>query len=443
MNKTLKIILLLWAVPMVALTQSTFTLNQLINKALEENYQLVILHDREEIAANNNTLGNAGFLPVANASGELASSNENSSSDYYTGDTRTGTNAKSSAINAMVEVNWIVFDGLKMFARKEQLEYLYTYNQLETKYYLEQTISDIAKGYYTLIKEQQILENYQQSLDISAYRLSLEEKKRSLGSGNTLLYNQALVDFQTDSALFVSQHTLINNLNIQLNQLVNQDLESDIEPASNQLATYSLAEKDSLLTLALAANKELKQAQVDEMIAETNQRIEAGDRYPEVSIFGHYSFNRSTNEVGFVEESHRYGPEYGIRVRFKLFDGGRETLQVKNASIEEGIVTTERKHIEQIITAGLLEGLNQHQSLNRQYQLTKRSVKAAEESLDIARQQLEQGAINGYDFRITQRSLLQVKTRLINLNYAILETEIDLLRMTGSLLERVMQPNGK
>ncbi len=440
MNKTIVVFLSIISFTGFRFTeaQQPVSLYDLVNRALEENYQIRIARSREEIASNNNTIGNAGFLPSADLSAEQAYAVENSRSDYYTGVTRSGTNAKSTSFNAMAEVNWVIFDGFRMFAAKDRLVNLQESGRLETRYYIEQTVSDIAKAYYNLVEQRELLSNYRQSLEISAYRVKLEQEKLRLGSGNALLYHQALVDYNADSVTVVNQKMIIRNIEIQINTIVNQDPETTILPADKDILIYEIGEKDSLVASALERNIDLKQSQIEELIAETNRRTEAADRYPEISLFGNYSYSRQTSELGFVESARSYGPQYGIRVRFNLFDGGRETQQLRNARIEEDISETDKNRTSQMILAGLTTSLNQHNSFTEQVNLITESLGSAERSLQIAKQQLEYGAINGYDFRVTQRTYIEVKNHLVALKFSLVNAEIDILRISATLMPAIM-----
>jgi hypothetical protein len=111
----------------------------------------------------------------------------------------------------MTQVNWVIFDGFKMFVNKDRLGYLYQLGEVETKYYIEQSISDLAKAYYRLVTELKLRDSYAASQEISEYRRKLEKQKLDVGSGNALLYYQAVVDYNTDSSMLVNQEMLIDN----------------------------------------------------------------------------------------------------------------------------------------------------------------------------------------------------------------------------------------
>jgi len=141
-------------------SQEVYNLQMLIDRVLEENYQVRIQRNLELITENNNTLGNAGFLPVVDAEGNATLSYNNTKQEYSSGTTNEGSNAKSSNLNGLIAVNWTVFDGFKMFAKRKQLDLIQQLGAVNTRYFIEQTVADVTLAYYEVILQKELLENY-------------------------------------------------------------------------------------------------------------------------------------------------------------------------------------------------------------------------------------------------------------------------------------------
>ncbi|MFW6222929.1 MAG: TolC family protein, partial [Bacteroidota bacterium] len=249
------------------ISQELFTLQELAEKTLQENYQIRIARKEASIEKNNNTLGNAGFLPTLSLNAEQGFSREDSRSNFYTGASRVGQGARQTSGQAFIELDWIIFDGLKMFARRDKLSHFEQSEILTVKYYIEQTIADLAKAYFYLKKEHEKLKKYQQTLSVSKYRLKLEKQRETIGSGNSLLYQQALVDLLADSAKVIDQQSTINNIQVQINQVINRDLDAPILPSSEDIILEEKKQnKDSLIQKVLQSNIELKKAQLNQLI---------------------------------------------------------------------------------------------------------------------------------------------------------------------------------
>lgn len=413
--------------------QNELSLGELIERALQENYQIRVVRNGERTASNNNTRGNAGMLPEVNITGQRRTSINNSQQQFFTGDSQEANNARSTATSANLEVNWLVFDGLAMFARKEQLEQLQQLSKADTRFFMEQTVADLATTYYQLQQENQLLAAYRESLEVSLARLSFTERSYELGNANLLDVQLARVDCNTDSSLIVNQLAQIQELSIAVNRLINRDLIAPIQTTDSIRLTTGLDLND-LITNARTNNVALNQQQLAELVAITEVDIRKGALFPEVELYGSYGFNRQANEVGFLQSNRSFGPEYGIRVRFNLFSGGREEVLRQNSIIA---VETEQLRTEDLIQemeAAVQVAYVRWQSRVRQAQLEQESLQAAQEALFIARRQYELGALTNIDFRVIQLNVINANTRLLQAQFLAKSRELELLRLSGQLL---------
>jgi len=418
--------------------QEKFDLAILVDRVLTENYQVKIFRNEEIINQNNNTLGNAGFLPQVSIQGTRSETINNTKQKLFNGTVREGTGAKNTNLNGFVRADWTIFDGFGMFARRDQLGILEDMGRTETKYYIEQTISDVATLYFQLIRSRIRLANYQQTLAVSRFRADLEKKKLGVGSSNALLYNQAFIDYNTDSLLVIEQQRTIKSLEIQINRIINRDPDLPVEAIDADLALEALEEKQSLMEAAVANNQQLQLADLNEMLAEANIKIQKSDLYPQVSIFGQYSYSKSTNEIGVTESNRSYGIQYGVTVRFNLFNGRNETREVRNAQIVSQNNSIAKEDVNREVEATVLNLYYQHEALRRQLSIAQANVQAAEKSQLIAREQLEKQAISGYDFRLTQLSVINAYNSVTEIKFNLKSLEVELNRMTGMLSERYL-----
>lgn len=414
------------------------SLHDLIARALDENYQVRILNIRQQMAGNENTLGNAGFLPSLNVGADRVWGVQNTEQRYFSGDVRSGDNARSSRREAFIELDWTVFDGFRMFATRNRLAQLEQLSHTETRFFIEQTIADIIDLYYQLIMERQLVESLRNTLEISAFRLKLEDQKRTVGIGNALLYHQALIDFNSDSTLVVERERMIRDIQIQINQIINEKPGTPILPEINIIEPSGVIGLDELLEKISGMNSQLERVQLEEMITESNIRIERAARYPQVSVFGNYSYVGQTNEVGFVESSTVYGAQYGVRVRFNLYDGGRLRTRLRNASLQQEIASVSVSDTRSVIESHLAGLLNAYDAYIIQLRLIDSSVEAARSTMAIAQEQLQEGVISGFDFRQTQLTALRVENQRVGILYALKSIETDILRLSGELAQQFL-----
>ncbi|MGD9558173.1 MAG: TolC family protein [Mangrovibacterium sp.] len=428
-------LLFLWLVCSAAAvrSQEKISLETLVDRVLTENYQVKIVRNEAMQAVNNNTPGNAGFLPSLDVQGTTSRAVNNTRQELFNGTIREGEDAKTKALSGYVEANWTVFDGFRMFAMRDKLSLLEQVGAINTRYFIEQTIADVSVAYYQLILENNLLANLKKTFDVSRFRYELEAKKRQVGSGTTLSYNLALMDYRSDSLAIIGQEQVIKSLQIQLNRLTRRDPDALLIPAGQLLSFNGIAGKESLTDQAIAANRDIQLALAREMIAEKDVRIAQASRFPQAEVYGRYAYTRQKNDIGVTQLNRTYGRTYGITVRLNLFDGGKLNKAIDNEKLAEENTLLTRQHVTELIAAEVLDLYYAHESLVKQRTIAAENISLAERSQEIARTQLEKGAIDGYDFRQTQLAVIASQNQLTQINFSLLSLEIQIDRLTGNI----------
>jgi len=428
------LIIVLLMLCLTAGAQNRYTLPDLIDRVLQENYQVQMVKLDEQVASNNNTAGNAGMLPTVSASGSQTVSYYDTKQKLFSGDIREANSAKSTSLNGQVGLDWTVFDGFRMFAMKDQLGLLEQIGQVNTRYYIEQTVADVAMLYEQLIAFRQLLSNEKKALEVSAFRLKIEERKLKVGAGDALQYNQALVDFNDDSLAVLSRMRNIKSLEIQTNRIINADPEAPVKTADSTMTAILMPVLDSLIHQAEKANSEIEQSVLEEMVAETNVRVQKAAYYPTVDLMGQYNYSYSTSQIGYATYNKNYGPLIGVSVRFNLFDGNNVRRAVKNAELSRDQASLSKQDANAFIKSSITDQYYQWSSLQQQLQLATENRASALKSMEIAELQFQKGLIDGYNFRLTQVSVLRAANQVIQMELAIRLLEISLNRQAGRLL---------
>ena len=123
MQRLFQYIILLFLIQWSANAQ-TLTLEQAIQLALENNYDIKIAKNNLKIDERNNTIGNAGMLPVINANINNNNTLNTINLTQADGNERELEGVRNFNLNYGVGLDWTIFDGFRMFARKEQLKTL-------------------------------------------------------------------------------------------------------------------------------------------------------------------------------------------------------------------------------------------------------------------------------------------------------------------------------
>jgi outer membrane protein TolC len=235
-----------------------------------------------------------------------------------------------------------------------------------------------------------------------------------------------------------NQQMVIRDIMIRLNRIILNDPLTEIETTDLQFQLSGIEDLDELLEKAMSNNKDMEKARLEEMISEATVRAERGYRYPHIDLFGGYSWSRQTSEVGLMQSSRSFGPNFGIRLRFNLYDGGRQTTRINNMMLEQEIATINFQDTRAHLHSELARLINAYENYLNQYGLLQESLQSSERTLEIAAQQLQSGTISGFEFRQVQQSALQVENQIIRLISAMKAIETDVFRISGELVEKIL-----
>jgi outer membrane protein TolC len=250
------------------------------------------------------------------------------------------------------------------------------------------------------------------------------------------LYNQALVDYNSDSLAMMGQKRLIKSLVIHINQIANLEPDLEMKMINSTILPDMVAQKDSLIERAVKSNREIRLAMLQEMVAESNVRIQKANYYPEINLYGQYTYNKQTNEIGTIQDGKTYGRQVGVTVRFNLFNGFNDKREVVNSKIMRENSALEKEKITKQIKSTVIDNYYQYQSIAQQLVIADQNTLAAQKSLDIAKVQYEHGAISGFDFRQTQLSLIRAQNTATMLRFNLKSIEIELYRLSGEIMKK-------
>ncbi len=287
-------------------SQKLLTIEDAIKTALVNNYSINIAKNEKDIADNNFSIGNAGFLPSLDADGSYTKTTNNTKQNYLNGTVVDRTGAKSTSYTAGIGLNWTIFDGLKMFANLDRLKELKNVGEVNLKSEVENNISKIISTYYDIVREQQVLEVLNQSIKISEERLKIAQDKKQLGSASKFDLLQAQVDLNEDKSSLLSEELKLRQAKILLNQLLGENVNTDYSVADTILINESLS-LDELKPLTDEHNSDLIIARQNKNISDSELNLARADLFPIISLNAGYDFSKSTSEAGFVQSNKSFG----------------------------------------------------------------------------------------------------------------------------------------
>jgi outer membrane protein len=413
-------------------SQDLLTLQEAVKIGLEENYGVRISRNLREQAANNYSLGNAGFLPSLDLSASRNESVEDSEFESAAGDSQTNTGARSSSTSASLNLNWTLFDGMQMFTAYDRLGRLQDVSDKEVRLRMEDLVADIAFAYYNIIRISEQINVLEDNIAVSRERIDIEEAKLEVGSGSQYELLQAQSDLNADRAALLREMNSLTEAKIVLNEFLARDPGTDFD-VEREITINRFLSREELQNRLMADNAELAIARMQNDISRLELREIRGERFPEISLSSGYSYSRSRNDGGFFRFNETTGFSVGITARVNIFNGFDTNRRVQNAQIN-------RKNAELSLEASKLRLESDFLSIFRTYQnslelvdLEQENLRNAEETLDIALERFRLGTISSLEFREAQRTLIAAENRLINAQFDAKIAETELLRLSGEI----------
>ena len=407
-------------------------LSQALEIGIAENFQMQIARNNLSIARNNQTLGNAGFLPVLEGTTTLTERVEDSEFSAG-GNDRTTEGARSSSRNATLQARWLIFDGLRMFYERDLLGEQQEIADLQMRQQLESLVAAIIVSYYDLIRIGRQAENLKNSVEISEERIEIEKTKVDLGSGSRADLLQAQSDLNADRAAYLREQNRFNQAKIAFNTLLARKYDAafsvtDIIPIDSTLIEAELrAEWEQ-------NNKALRLARRTLTSTRLERKKIAAERLPEISLQSAYSFNRSENDGGFISFNETTGFSAGLTARIPIFDGFQVARRIQNADIAVQNSELELDAVRLQLDANFASLIRTYQNQLELVRLEEENLTNAKESLEIAVERFRLGTISSLEFREAQQTLLDAENRWIIARYDAKVAETELLLLSGLLI---------
>ena len=183
--------------------QDSLSFSECISIGLERNYSLKMVKNTEQMARNDYKFGVMIMMPTLAATATLNNSIINSRQQMFSGEIRERDQAKSNSLNANIALNWTIFDGFGMFVQYRQLSEILAMGEMTTRLTIEDLMAGIGTQYYLYLQHLKRLKTLKYVMNLSKERLRITEEKYRIGYQSKLDFQQAKVEYHTDSSLYL------------------------------------------------------------------------------------------------------------------------------------------------------------------------------------------------------------------------------------------------
>ncbi len=431
--------------------QEELSLSRAIEIGLKNNYDIIVVKQNVEIAANNNTQGNSGRYP--SLSFGLTQPNQASDQIQTASPFQPRGTTISSTISPSLDLNWVLFEGFKVNITKKKYEKLQFESEGNASIVVSNTVQAIVLGYYLTSLEKERLDVFEKTLKLSRDRYTYVKVKHNYGGAVTtdLLLEEG--NYLTDSVNFINQQLTYRNAVRSLNQLLAvDDLDTEYVITDEIRVPVENYELKDLENKMLENNVDLKTKYLSQSIIKHDLELAKTERYPKINMNA-----RASNNWGRVDQS---GAEFfqngefvklpedqqvlttqnrtyavNFTLTYNLFNGHRIHTAIRNAAIREDIGNIEIDKLTLSLRKDLYTDYDSYEIRKQIYGINKRKLEAAETNVDITEDKFKLGAISSFDFRTVQINYLTAALAELNSRYGLVESEISLMRLTGTILE--------
>jgi outer membrane protein TolC len=425
---------LLVAASSLVFSQSVLTVEDAIKIGLEKNYAVLIVKNEQEIAKLQNNFGNAGMSPTVSVNANLNLANINSYQEFSTGIIQERNGAQSNNTGASVNVGWVIFDGLKMFAVKKRLGLNEQLSAIELKQKMENTVYDIVSAYYMVVKTNELIKAAKQNLSIYEERKKIAKLRLEIGSDSKVdvLLSQSNEN-KAKSAIIQLELQLLN-AKTKLNTLLNKPADTEFNTTDSIVVNFN-PNIDDLKKEVSKSNSSILMSKQNELITQQSIKEARSANLPFVQLNGAYNFTRAQSQAGFVFLNRQAGLNAGVTAGWLIFNGNKNSKLVK----ERNILYLNQKYVTeqmQMQIDGQVFNSYKTYLLNKTIvDLEKQNLSDSKEVLDVSIERYKVGKSNLLETIETQKNLEDAQVRYIEALYAIKMAETDLLRANGSLVK--------
>ncbi|MCH2451373.1 MAG: TolC family protein [Gracilimonas sp.] len=430
----------------LSFAQQSFSLNEALDAALLNNYDIQISEIDAEKAANSATRGNAGQLPTLGIISSMhwayndielrpgsffqnlinpGSGAQSPSSISYDG-------VYSTQLQVGIGTEFVIFDGMKGHYRYKMLKTGQDMAGLNYRARMEQTILNVTQRYVKVASFQKALELKEAALQQSADRFTIVDNRKEFGQVNEQQYLQALADLKTDSTDFkelqLSYRTAYRDLHLEIGWDKSDYIPVEEEFSLNFEANYQELSESLVKNNTLLAVREQKIKQV-----ELEEKVIKGNLYPTLKANAQYGYAYQTATDGQFETQEQLGVTGGLTLRIPIFSGGRtkSALQNAKASIKQDrLLADQTKHQLQVTFDNTWE---QYQFHKQQLSVQRSNLKTYERNYERAKDSFKMGLITGVELRSAQLSLYNARLKVSETLYKLKLTETTLLYLSGKI----------
>lgn len=417
----------------VCRAQEYLSLDSAIARSLEHNYDVRIAAVSTQIAATNNTLGNAGLLPTVNGSAGINEGVANTRLVRSDGTVTESSGANTLSYNGGITGTYTVFAAGRAFLIYRQLGKRQDLANAQLRAQIQGTISGVIQAYAAVVNDQEQTVAIDTAIALAKARMELSKAKYEIGTSAKVDYLQARVDYNAARSQRFAQDASRANSLATLNELMGEDADHTFIVQDSLPLNLVLTPADSTLLESRSPLLDVQRINID--IAHYDKRIARTYYFPTVTVNAGYNYSRSQTDVGLFQSNRSLGPSAGLGLSVPIFQGGNVRRVVQVASLAELSAALQYNRQERAISRQYRSAWAAYQSAIAAYNLESENRMYARENLDIQQARFRVGVATSIEMREAENSYIATLARFYAAAYNAKVAETKVLEVEARLGE--------
>jgi outer membrane protein TolC len=427
----MKKLFFLLALIVVKTNAQELTLQDAINLALKNSFDIQIAKNVADANKINNNIGVAGGLPTVAATATNQESVVNINQKLNTGTEITRDGATSNILTANVSGTMLLYNGYRVVATKKRLETLQQQSEQNLNSQIQNTIANVMVNYYNVVRQQGYIKTLQQRIDLSKQQVELIQNKQALGLANNANLFQSQIDLNTRVQEMQSQQLILAQATTDLLNVLNVKPDSAIRIKDSIVVDKNVRINDVLQ--AVNANPQIGALSSQIKINEFLEKETLAQRYPSLRANTGINYGRNQSNGGQLLLNQSYGPFLGLTLSVPLYNSGVVKRQQQIAKINTTNAKLQKENIELDFKSGAIKTYQAYTSSLQQITTQQNTYQLAQQLVQLSLQRFQLAAATIIEVREAQKSFEEAGFRLINLSYLAKLAEIELKRISNGL----------
>jgi outer membrane protein len=383
-----------------------YSMDEAVAEADAHNPEVVIARKKVEAARGGVIQARSGALPAVVSTGLLRERQH-----------QTDSRLRDEDYSASVRIVQNLYTGGAVTSQRAIARLNLEKQELELKAVSNRVAMDVRVAFNELLLDRARVKVHEQSVGVLEQDLKTQQERFAAGLVGQLNVHRAEVAVANQRTEVIDAQTLVSNSYLRLGELLGKDADTKTNAPSLDVTgqlQYAAIRPDlnHCLGRAEATRPEVRSRQIDVEIETWQQTLDQSEQRPQVEAFSGYElYNERDPNVG-PEFNHGY--VFGLNARWNIFDGyatkGKLIATRARREAAEQALAAMKLSVSSEVRSAFLD----LQQADRLLEAETKSVQTADESLEIAKANVDAGLATQLD--VLQAAADVTRTRSIRLN---------------------------